>query len=819
MLFSAPTFKQILPHFVAVALFAAIPLLYFSPLLKGKQLKQGDIVNFQGMSKEIEEFRKKTGEEALWTNSMFGGMPAYQISVVYKKNLMRYVDRVFNLGLPLPANYVFLYFIGFYFLLVCMRVNPWLSIAGALAFGFSSYFFIILEAGHNSKAHAIAYMPPVVAGVILAYRGKYLVGGAVTMLFLALELYANHLQITYYLFLALFIYTLFVLYDALKSKTLPSFFKASMALAIAGVFAVGSNISNIWATYEYGKYTTRGPSELTINPDGTTNEGDKTTGLDKSYATAWSYGVSETFTLLIPDFFGRSSQAELGTSSNVFNALKENNVPNAQNIVKQLPLYWGDQPFTSGAVYVGAAVCFLFVLGLLVVEGYLKWWLLAATILSIVLAWGRNFMIFNELMLDYFPAYNKFRAVSMTLVLAEFTMPFLAVLTVKSILEKITSDKNELIKKLKIAVSITGGTCLLFALLGYSLFDFNAASDPELASSGWPDFLIAALRDDRASMLRTSAFRSLFFIAAAAALIWLAIVEKIKTTWLYASLALLFLADLWSVDRNYLNNESFVSKSKVEVPHQPTPADQQILADKDPSYRVFNTTARLDQDSRTSYFHKNIGGYHGAKLKRYQEMIDFHLSRGVNMSVLNMLNAKYAIVKGENGEPVVQRNSTALGNAWFVGEYKLVANADSEITAMTNFDPAMTAIVDRRFSEYVTGLSLKKDSLANMKLTEYKPNRLYYESNTIAEQLAVFSEIYYDKGWNAYIDGIKTPHIRVNYVLRALRIPAGQHKIEFKFEPSAYATGEAISLASSSLLLLLVAYAVAIGLKKVRKNS
>ena len=811
--------KKLIPHISAIAIFLLITLVYFNPLLKGKKLFQSDIAHFEGMSKEIQDFRKKTGEEALWTNSMFGGMPAFQISVLYKGNLIQYLDKVLQFGLPLPANYVFLCFLGFYFLLLCMRVNPWLSIAGSLAFGLSSYFFIILETGHNSKAEAIAYMAPVVAGVILSYRGKLLAGGIITALFSALELYANHFQITYYLVLTLIPLVVVLFFDALKNKTLPDFFKASAVVGLAALLGASTNTSILWSTSEYSKYTTRGPSELTINSDGTSNGETKTSGLDKDYATAWSYGIGETFTLLIPGFYGGSSTGELGTGSEVYKELKAKGVPNANNIIKQLPLYWGDQAFTAGPVYVGAIICFLFVLGLLIVNGPLKWWLLSATIFSIILSWGKNFMGFNELMLDYFPAYNKFRAVSMTLVIAEFTIPFLGLLALSRIFEPEGNlTKGEIIKNLKYSIYFVGGLLLFFILFGGSLFDFSSPSDAQLEKSGWPDYLISALQNDRSWLLKKDAIRSLIFILIVAGIIWAVINQKIKNHLAYGIIAFLILVDMWGIDKDYLNSDSFVAKNKVDLPYQPTQADQQIFADTDPDFRVYNTTARLDQDSRTSFFHKSLGGYHGAKLKRYQELIDFHVGRG-NMAVINMLNAKYFISGNDKGEVFAQRNPGALGNAWFVNNIKIVANADSEITAMKEFDPASTAIIDKRFEDKLIGFISNKDTTGNssIALEEYKPNYLKYQSKSVTDQLAVFSEIYYDKGWNAFVDGNPAPYLRANYVLRAMRVPTGEHTIEFKFEPKSYFIGEKLSLASSALLLLMVGGGIFILLRKIYK--
>lgn len=814
--------KKFIPHFSAVAIFLVVTLVYFNPLLKGKRLFQSDITHFEGMAKEIKDFRKNTGEEALWTNSMFGGMPAFQISVLYKGNLIQYVDTIFTLGLPHPANVVFLCFIGFFLLLLVMKVDPLLSIAGALAYGFSSFFFIILDVGHNTQAHAIAYMAPVVAGVILTYRGKLLAGGLLTALFLALELYANHLQITYYLGLTLILFGLATIFDAVKNKTLPAFIKSSAVVGIATLLALSTNTANLWSTYEYGKYTTRGESDLTINPDGTSNASKKTTGLDKDYATAWSYGIGETFTLLIPGFYGNSSTFELSKSSEVYKELSAKGYPNVNNIVKQMPVYWGDQGFTSGPVYVGAIVFFLFVLGFFLIQGPLKWWLLAATVLSIILSWGKNFMSFNELMLDYFPGYNKFRAVSMTLVIAEFTMPLLAFLTLAKIFGRneqgaaISSD--EIIKKLKYSLYIVGGVLLFFILFCGSLFDFTGPSDAQFDKLDW---LLNALKDDREWMLRKDAMRSLIFILLLSGIIWADLKNKIKRNFSIAAIIVLILADMWSVDKNYLNNDSFASKNKVDVPYSPSQADQQILADNDPNFRVYNTTARLDQDSRTSYFHKSLGGYHGAKLKRYQELIDFHVGRG-NIAVINMLNAKYVISDNDKGEVFAQRNPGALGNAWFVDEYKLVENADSEITAMrfspeqTGFNPATTAIVDKRFEEHLKGFSPSTDTtgVSDISLTSYKPNHLTYLSKANSEQLAVFSEIFYDNGWKVFVDGNPSSYFRANYILRAMRIPAGEHTIEFKFEPDSYFIGEKISLAGSAFLIGLVITGIILGFMK-----
>ncbi len=824
--------KKAIPYALAILIFIGITMYYFSPLLGGtKQLQQNDIMQYQGMSKEIKDYREKTGgKEALWTNSMFGGMPAYQISVIYHGNLLKYVNNILMLGLPHPAGYVFLYMLGFFILLMALRVDPWVGIVGAIAFGFSSYFFIILSAGHNSKAHAIGLMAPVVAGFILTYRGKYLIGGALTALFLGLELFANHLQITYYLSLFLLVYCLAEGVEAIRKKTLVSFFKSSAVIAVAGFLAVLPNITNIWATYEYGKYTTRGKSELTINTKGKTDTVDKTDGLDRSYATGWSYGIGETMTLLIPNFKGGGSEY-IGTHHP--DALKDVQSEMKQ-YVGQMDEYFGDQPFTSGPVYAGAIIMFLFVLGLFVVKGPLKWAILIATILSILLSWGSNYMGFSNFFFDHIPGYNKFRAVSMILVIAELTLPLLAILTLDQVLKTpdFFKDKVKLPfvdffignkRAFFIAFGLTGGLCVLFLIApGFNNF-FKSAGGGERAQiysqvvkSNGPEIanqLVDGLESARKAIFRSDVWRSLIFIALGATLLFFYCRSPFQKGIVIAGLGLFILIDMFSVDKRYLNDANFVPKQQVQNPYQPSEADLQILEDKDPDFRVWNTMADIDKDARTSYFHKSIGGYHGAKLKRYEELIDFQIMKN-NQSVLNMLNTKYVIFAGKDQQPMVQQNPNALGNAWFVNEYRLVANADSEIVALGHFDPAHTAIIDQRFSDEVKSLKPSKDSTSSIRLTHYEPNDLTYESNNKGDGLAVFSEIYYKDGWNAYVNGKLTPHIRADYVLRAMILPAGKNEIEFKFEPAVYAKGEKISLAGSVLLLLVCAGSLFMAWKK-----
>jgi hypothetical protein len=805
--------KKIFPYFIAVFAFVIISLAYMNPVLEGKRLQQTDIIKHKGMSKEIFDFREKTGDEPLWTNSMFSGMPAYQISVLYNANLIRHIDTVFRMGLPFPAAMVFLYMLGFFILLMVLRVNPWLGLAGALAFGFSSYFFIIIEAGHNSKAHAIGYMAPVVAGVILAFRGKYILGGIITMLFMALEIRAGHPQITYYLMLLLLLFGIAEFVSSIRKKQLLHFFKAGSVVVVAVLIGVLTNITSLWATYEYGKETIRGATELTANQE------NRTSGLDIDYATQWSYGIAETGTLLIPNFHGGASGGKLTENSSVFKALVANQVPRnqAREFIKNMPTYWGSQPFTSGPVYAGAIVVFLFVFGLFLVKGPFKWWLLAATVLSILLAWGKNFQPLTDFFLHYFPGYNKFRAVSMTLVIAQFAMPLLAFTAINEIF-KGERTKKELLHALKLSLYITGGFSLIFAIMPGAFFSFSSPSDAQYKQS-FPDWLMLAIIEDRQSMLRMDALRSLAFILLTAGLMWTLIMGKLKTSYALVGIAALVIFDMWPVNKRYLDNDDFVNKTRMERPYTKTPADELILKDNDPNFRVLNLTVDPFADASTSYFHKSIGGYHGAKLRRYQELYDHHIKRDFNMDVLNMLNTRYVIQPDENRKPTVIPNTRALGNVWFVSEVKMVNNADEEIEALGDFDPEVTAIVDSRFSDALEGFIAEHDPASLITLIEYNPNLLKYQSNTTKDQLAVFSEIYYPHGWNAYINGEPSPHFRANYVLRAMIVPAGKNLIEFRFEPKVYYTGEKISFASSLLLLLMVFGYAAYGIRNYLRKQ
>jgi len=805
--------SKIFPHIVAIALFFVISLIYFSPVMQGKKIAQHDIKTYQGMSKEVNDYLKETGEYSLWTNSMFGGMPTYLIKNYAPNNLTKYIEKIFPKYRIKPIGFLFMYFFGFYIMLLLFGLNSWQSIIGAIAFGLSSYFLIIIEAGHLTKVIALGYMPPIIGGIYAAYKGKKLLGTIVMSVFLSFQFINNHLQITYYTLLTILPLVIIFFIDALKKKQINDFIKSSLVLFVGVILVIGSNFQSIITTYEYGKESLRGKSELHIDKE------NQTSGLDKDYATAWSYGKLETFNLFIPNLMGGASGSELSEKSATYQNLLQLGASKkqAKQIIKQMPTYWGPQPFTSGPVYVGALVIFLFVMGIFLVKGSVRTWLITATILSILLAWGKNFMFFTDIFFDYFPGYNKFRTVSMILVIAQLTIPLLGLLALKNIVDNKVS-KQEVLKALKYSTAILGGLALLF-IINPGLLSFSSLSDSRL-----PEYLQSTIVQDRASMMRSDAFRSIIFVLIGAGAIWMFIKSKINKTTLYIVLGVAILVDLWGVDKRYLNNDDFVSKQKVKIPYTATAADKFILQDKTLDYRVLNLAVSTFNDASTSYFHKSIGGYHGAKMRRYQELIDFEISKEIQTLIsvlqagatqnaidaalmksqaLNMLNTKY-IIYNPNAQPLI--NPHILGNAWFVNDVKVVEDANHEIKAVQNFNPAQTAIVDKRFKNLL--FDFKKDSTASIKLEVYKPNYLKYKTKTQSDQLAVFSEIYYDKGWNAYVDGKKEPHFRVNYVLRAMKIPAGNHTVEFKFEPVSWKIGGIVSLISSILLIFVMIFVI-----------
>ncbi|MCF8331431.1 MAG: YfhO family protein [Bacteroidales bacterium] len=794
-------FKSFLPYVLAILAFVVMAVLFVNPILEGKRLKQSDVQHYKGMSQEVQKFREQTGEEALWTNRMFGGMPAYQISVKNKNNVAIPLLKVLTLNLPSPANMIFLYFIGFFILMMVLQRNIWIGIFGAIAFALSSYFIIIIEAGHNTKALAIGLMPPLFAGVYLLFRKKYILGFILTAIFTALQLRANHLQITYYLFLILLAYGISELIYHVKMKEIKALLKAVGLMVAALIIAIGVNMVSFWMAYEAGQHSTRGEPVLSLNKD------DQSEGLDPSYILAWSYGKNETLTILVPDFMGGASQKKLTEDSESYKTMVDRGVPpqQARKYIKQgLPTYWGKQPFTSGPVYVGALIFFLFVFGMFIVQDRYRWWILAITVLAIFLSWGKNMEWFSEFFIHYFPAYNKFRAVSMILVIPEFTLPLMAVLALIRIYQK-KVDRQQIIKALKYSTGIVGGLLIIILLGGAELFSFVGLKDAQMVEGGQiPGWLMDAIRQDRIRIMRSDAFRSLIIVLLGAGTLWLWVKEKLKAQYALLILIVVTLLDLWLVDRRYLNKDNFVSKREMEKPYSPSQADLQIMQDPDPNFRVFSQLQDPFREARTSYFHNSIGGYHGAKLQRYQDMIDYHLSKG-NMDVFNMLNTKYFISRHpKNKKPIAQRNPGALGHAWFVANYKIEANPDSAIKALNNFDPEKTAIVEKQHATLIEGKSFESDTTAKIKLENYQPNHLIYKAKSTKEQLAVFSELYYPEGWQVYIDDEKAEHFRVNYILRGMIVPPGEHKIEFEFKPDAYYTGRTIAAVSSVLLIVIL---------------
>ncbi|MCO4292932.1 YfhO family protein [Solitalea sp. MAHUQ-68] len=818
-------FKKNWPSILALVLFIAICFIYFSPLLQGKRLLQSDVIQASAVQQEIMGFRKD-GVGPLWTNAMFGGMPSFQIWAQYPCNLASHIIDIWNKVFPNPVNFVLLYLVGGFFLFRMLRFKPWLSFLGAIAIAFSSYNFVLVEAGHTGKALAIAFFAPILGAILMAFRGRRLWGAALLSLFLALEIRSNHLQMTYYLMIAILVLIIAELVDAVKQKKLVDFTKTAAALLVAAIIGLGVNFGTLWVTYEYAQETIRGKSDL-VKPQATAKE---SKGLDKEYAYQWSEGVMESVTFLIPDAYGGANGIPFTPKSKVYGELVKNNVPaqDAAQIAAQIggaARYWGDKPFTSGPYYFGAAVIFLFVLGLSLVKGPLKWGIAIATLLSVMLSWGRNFQWFSDIFFDYFPMYNKFRAVESILVIAGLLVPVLAVVLLNQIFEgKISKDK--VLKNLKYTTYGLGGFLVVFLAMPGLFLSVQSPNDTNLlqqltgmGGESMANNLMAAVKADRLNIARLDAFRSLVFVLLAAGLIWAYVTDKIKTEFVALGLVLTIIVDMWGIDKRYLKDDNFAEKRMFAQTIQPREVDLEIKQDTDPYYRVYDmTTGNAFANGATSKFHKSIGGYHAAKLMRYQNFIDSQLVKG-NPWAFNMLNTKYIIMPDSAKGARVVRNEQALGNAWFVNGVKFVNNGNEELAALDFANPKTTAVINEQYKKNIDIIKMNFDTTATIKLVSYHPEKLVYESNSAVSQLVVFSEVYYDKGWNAYVDGKPHTYFRADYLLRAMQIDAGKHTIEFKFEPKSYYAGEKVSLVCSILLVAGIAGVGFIEFKKRKKTE
>ena len=830
--------KKFLPDLIAILAFIVISFIYFFPAItEDRILFQHDTVAGAGAGQEAKEYYERTGERTRWTNALFGGMPTYQMSPSYDSTEpLTFVQKVYHLFLP---NYVWLTFImmlGFYILLRAFGIPAWLAGLGGIIWGFSSYFFILIAAGHIWKFITLAYIPPTIAGIVLAYRKKYLLGGIITALFMAMQILSNHVQMTYYfLFVILFMVGAFF-EDAWRKKELPQFFKATGVLIVAGLIGVSINLSNLYPTYEYSKETMRGKSELKYEGAAAKQT---SSGLNRDYITQWSYGIGETFSLLVPNVKGGAS-VPLSRSEK---AMEKAN-PMYSSLYSQLTQYFGDQPMTSGPVYVGAFVLMLFILGCFIVKGPMKWALLGATIFSILLSWGKNFMGLTDFFIDYIPMYNKFRAVSSILVIAEFTIPLLAILTLKEILTKPELLKEKL-KYIYISFGLTGGLALLFAIAPRLFFPtYIPGNEMAALQNALPadqlSPIIANLEEMRVHLFTSDAWRSFFIVTIGTLLLLAYNAKKLKATWTVAAIALLCLGDMWSVNKRYLYDEQFIPKSEQTATFRKTQTDELILQDPSLDYRVLNFAGNTFEENNTSYWHKSVGGYHAAKLRRYQEMIDHHIAKemqaayqevataggqmdSVNAAkfpVLNMLNTKYFIFPaGQQGQTVPIENPYTFGNAWFIDKIQYVNNANEEIDAIGQVDLQQTAIVDSKFKEALKGVNEGyKDSLSTIRLTSYEPNQLVYETSSPQDGIVVFSEIYYP-GWTATIDGKPADIARADYILRAMNVPAGKHTIEMRFDPQSLHITEGIAYGAMALLLVGVIILIWIYRKKYSENS
>ncbi|WP_251621053.1 YfhO family protein [Odoribacter lunatus] len=794
--------QLILPHVRAVVIFLLISVLYFSPeIFERKTVLGGD--SRGGAGQEITEYQQQTGEISRWTNSQFSGMPTYQMAPSYtSNNIIIQLKKLYKLYLPDPVSFVFILMIGFYILLIVFGARSNIAILGAIGYAFSSYFFIIIEAGHIWKVLTLAYIPPTIAGIVLTYQKRYLLGGVLTALFMTFQISSNHVQMTYYSMFIVGAYMLFVLVDNWKQHSLPDFFKATGMFCIATLIAIMINLPNLYHTWEYSKETIRGKSELTHDAANKTSN-----GLNRDYMVQWSYGIGESWTLLIPNTKG-------GATGYIGNNKAINKVePLFRQTIAQQNHYWGNQPFTSGPVYAGAFFMTLFFMALFLLNSKLKWYLLGTFIITLFLSWGKNFMAFTNLFADYFPMYSKFRSVSSILVIAELIIPLLGSLMVIELIKNPSILKNKK-KYIYISFALTGGVALLFALIPRVFFNFLSEIEagnflPQASQNPQIGAVIDALEKVRMNIFQSDAWRSVIIIGIGGILLWLYSKKQLKPNLFVGALIALCLIDLWSVDKRYLNASSFIPQQKAQNISSfftKNSADVEILKDKDPNFRVFNTTGNAFNESNTSFYHKSIGGYHAAKLRRYQELIDHHLAKG-HANVFDMLNTKYFIVANNNHIQAVS-NPNALGNAWFVENIQWVDNADEEISALTNLSPATSAIIDKRFKPVLKDKQTTKDSISSILLTHYLPNELHYKATSTTGGLGIFSEIYYPHGWKATIDGKEVPIIRANYVLRGIYIPGGEHEIVMTFKPASIGITQIIAYCGMFLLLGLTVFYV-----------
>lgn len=834
--------KKLLPDLIAILAFVLLSFAYFFPAdIENRILFQHDTAAGAGAGQEVKEYYEQTGERSRWTNSLFGGMPMYQIAPSYDSTKsLQWVQKAYQLFLPDYVCLTFMLMLGFYILLRVFGIPVWLAGLGGIMWAFSSYFFILISAGHIWKFITLAYVPPTIAGIVLAYRGKLLWGGILTALFVALQITSNHVQMSYYFFFVILFFVGAYFEKAWRTKTLPQFFKASAVLIVAALVGIAANVSNLYHTYAYSKETMRGKSELVQTGDAAKQT---SSGLDRDYITQWSYGIDETLTLLVPNFKGGASAA-LSQSET---AMSKAN-PMYSSLYGSLTQYFGTQPMTSGPVYVGAFVLFLFVLGCFIVKGPLKWALIGATFFSIVLSWGKNFMPLTDFFIDYVPLYNKFRAVSSILVIAEFTIPLLAIFALKRLLEEPEILKQEK-KPLGISLLLTAGVALLLAVAPGSIGSgyvpaqeaqmLQNAVNQQMIPANELSGILANLGEMRAELVSSDALRSFIIIGIGCSLLWLYASGKLRSSLTIAGITILCLADMWGVNKRYLNDAQFVPHSIRTETFTKTNTDELILQDTSLDYRVLNFATSTFDDNNTSYWHKSVGGYHPAKLRRYQEMIEHHISPEMQAAykaiataggemdsvdankfrVLNMLNTKYFIFPaGQQRQTVPILNPHAYGNAWFVNEVQYVNNANEEIDALDSIIPTETAVVDARFKDVLKGTTESyKDSLSSIRLTSYAPNRLTYETNNAQDGIAVFSEIYYPDGWHVTIDGQPAELARADYILRTMYVPAGQHTIEMRFDPTSLHVTEGIAYVALALLVIGIIVAVLIAKRKYVK--